>query len=204
MGMSCSLHRATSAQIDHLLEVPEALGRFLDLDGGGAPQTRQVRQKGLGGLLLRLLPITIEETVPEPRDPAPRPPTLRTDSIDIEKAWHGLHFLFTGTAEAGDEPACYLMRGGEAMDDEGFARALRPDQVRRFAAFLAGLSARELKGRFDATRMTKLDIYPSTIWQRPAEGGESPVTWLIAAFEELKSFVDRAAEANDGVIVHIA
>jgi hypothetical protein len=30
--------------------------------------------------------------------------------------------LFTGTADGGEEPACYLVRGGENLDDEGHAR----------------------------------------------------------------------------------
>jgi hypothetical protein len=51
--------------------------------------------------------------------------------------------------------------------------------------------------------MTKVDVYPSEIWRRPAEGGESPTAWLIDAFDEMKAFNDRAAEAGDGVVVHV-
>jgi hypothetical protein len=35
--------------------------------------------------------------------------------VDIDKGWHGLHFLFTGTADGGEERACYLVRGGEEI-----------------------------------------------------------------------------------------
>ena len=31
----------------------------------------------------------------------------REIDIDIDKAWHGLHFLFTGAAEEGPEPGCF-------------------------------------------------------------------------------------------------
>ena len=72
MGRTCSLPRATTAQIDHLLEVPEALARFLDFEGGAAPQTRVVRPKGLGGRLLRLFAITITETAPWSAASTPR------------------------------------------------------------------------------------------------------------------------------------
>lgn len=33
-------------------------------------------------------------------------------SVDIDKAWHALHFLFTGTAWEGEMPASFLLVGG--------------------------------------------------------------------------------------------
>jgi Domain of unknown function (DUF1877) len=118
MGMTCTVCRVTDEEIDRLLEEPAGLADFLDPDDGSAPRVRTVRPKGLLGLALRLFPITITEVVPDPRaDVAPRV-IDRDRSVDIDKGWHGLHFLFTGTADGGEEPACYLVRGGEDLDDE--------------------------------------------------------------------------------------
>jgi hypothetical protein len=95
-------------------------------------------------------------------------------SIDIDKGWHGLHFLFTGTADSGDEPGCYLVRGGEDLDDEGQARALRPAQVRRFDEYLSMLNPAELTRRYDPARVAQqLEIYPDAIWARPAPAEDS-------------------------------
>lgn len=201
MGMSCSLHRATAAEIEELIRNPDDLARFLGLDDG--PPVREVRPKGLLGLLLRLTPITITEVdpdAPEWKAPAPDP----EKSIDIDKGWHGLHFLLTGTADEGEEPACYIWKGGEALDDEGFGRALRPDQVRRFGAFLSTLSTADLERRYDHVRMTKLEIYPFDVWKPSATPDDSPFEWLLECFKDVQSFVDRAAAAGDGVIVHIS
>ena len=33
--------------------------------------------------------------------------------VDLDKVWHGIHFLLTGSAWEGEEPLCYLVNGGE-------------------------------------------------------------------------------------------
>ena len=203
MGMTCSLHRTTEADIERLLADPDAVVGFLESDGSG-PQVREVRPKGLLGWLLRLTPITISEVVPESEGDAPLPLPDPDRSIDIEKAWHGLHFLFTGMADEGDEPACYFMQGGEDLDDEGFSRALRPQQVRRFSEFLSTLTPAELTRRYDPERMTKLKIYPDVIWKRPAQPGDSPLAWLTESFADVRQFIAKAAEAGDSVIINIS
>jgi hypothetical protein len=152
MGMTCTLHRATEADVARLLADPAALSGFLD-DGTG-PRVREVRPKGLLGWLLRLTPITITEVDPESGDEDGSPDPDR--SIDIEKAWHGLHFLLTGTADEGEEPACYLLRGGEDLDDEGVTRALRPGQVQQFSQYLSALDADDLARRYHHHRIDRV------------------------------------------------
>jgi hypothetical protein len=204
MGITCALYRATEDEIDRLIEDPATVGSFLNPDDALALPVKTVRLKGLAGLILRLFPITITEVVSEPTERASVPVIDPDRSIDIEKGWHGLHFLFTGTAEEGEEPACYLLRGGEDLDDEGQARALRPNQVRRFAEYLSTLTPAELTRRYDSERMTKLEIYPDSIWMRPSSPDDSPLQWLLTCFSDVQWFMDRAATANDGVIVNIA
>lgn len=200
MGMTCSLHRLSSVEIDALIRNPDEMTRVLGLDDG--PRVRQVRPKGILGFLLRLTPITISEVDPDAPDTASRVSDPEK-SIDLEKAWHGLHFLFTGTADEGAEPACYIVKGGEDLDDEGFGRALRPAQVRHFADFLTTLTAADLERRYDATRMTALGIYPAEIWNRhPAD--DDSFQWLLDSYEELRAFVQRAADTGDGLVIHIS
>ncbi len=203
MGLTCSLHRASEAEIKRLLAEPKAMAGFLYPEDGTAPQVKEVRPKGVLGWLLRLTPITIEEVIPDSGGAATRPRDSDR-SIDIDQGWHGLHFLFTGTANEGDEPACYLMRGGEDLDDEGNARALRPDQVRRFAVYLDGLTPAELARRYDPARMTKLEIYPDAVWNRPFALDESPLGWLTECFTDVQQFVKKVAASGDGLIINIS
>lgn len=202
MGLTCSLHRATESDIERLIADPDALGAFLDQADGSGLRVREVRPKGVLGWLLRLSPITISEVVPESEDAAPSPPG-DDRSIDIEKGWHGLHFLLTGQADEGHEPADYLLHGGEALDDEGLSRALRPHQVRRFSEYLTALTPEQLARRYDPQRMTQLKIYPDVIWSRPHDPEDSPLEWLTHCFAEVRQFVGKAAASGDGVIITI-
>lgn len=204
MGLTCSLHRASEAEIKWLLTEPDALAGFLYPEDGSTPRVKKVRPKGLLDWLLRLTPITIEEVVPDSHGGAANRPPDPDRSIDIDQAWHGLHFLFTGTAYEGDEPACYFVRGGEDLDDDGHARALRPDQVRRFAVCLDTLTPAELARRYDPARMTKLEIYPDVIWNRPFAPDKSPFGWLTGCYAEVQQFVKKVAASGDGLIINVS
>ena len=200
MGMTCTVHRVAATEIDELLRSPDSMTRILGLDDG--PPTREVRPKGILGFLLRLTPITISEVDSD----APETSSRVVDpekSLDIDKAWHGLHFLFTGTADNGEEPACFMVKGGEDCDDEGVRRALRPDQVRQFADFLTSVTKADLEQRFDPKRMTALEVYPRRIWSRVAPK-DDPRQWLLDSVEELRVFVTRAADAGDGLVIDIS
>ena len=207
MGTTCTVRRASQADITRLLDSPEDVRAFLHGDDRGAPPVEVVRLPGLAGFLMRFLPITITQTASMPAGPgddAPDPEQGREDDADLDKAWHGLHFLFTGTAWEGSEPACYLLAGGDDIGDEdtGSARALEPSKVRRFAEFLEGLSREELTRRYDPARMAALKIYPEAIWTRSAHD-EEPLGYLLENFEILRTFVQSVARRGDGLIVSV-
>lgn len=207
MGMYCTMRRVNETELKRLREAPEQVSTFLH--GEGLP-LEDVREPGLLGFIERLLGIRTQQISPTAaayklaHDPPQQ--TQDPDEIDLEKAWHGLHFLFTGTAEEGPEPNCFMLCGGEEIGDEdvGPARVLGPEQVSRFAAFLAELSRDELARRYDPARMTALEIYPDVIWLRPSPPGESEFDWLFGAFEELRDFVIATARRGDSLIVSIA
>jgi hypothetical protein len=201
MGLTCTLFRASNAEIDRVVADPASIDAFIESIEGPPPKMREVRPKGFLGFLLKLTPITISEVEPLDDNEAAAFDTDRT--IDIEKGWHGLHFLLTGTADEGDEPACYLVRGGEDIDDEGIFHALRPREAKRFAEHLSGLSRSDLEKRFDPQRMMQLEIYPE-IWTRPPSATEQPLPWLLACFDDVQTFMSKSAAAGDGVIIRIA
>src|SRR5690242_14594616 len=62
-------------------------------------------------------------------------------STDLDKAWHGIHWLLTGSSEGGEEPLCFLLAGGEQVGDVdvgyGPARALTSSQVALWDAALS-------------------------------------------------------------------
>ena len=127
-------------------------------------------------------------------------------STDLDKAWHGIHYLLTGTAFEGEVPISYLLTGGEVVGDVdvgyGPARALTPAQVHDFQQALAGLTAEDLRARFNPAEMKTLDIYPD-IWDRnPAE--DDTLKYCLEYFETLRNFVGIVASKKQGLLIYVS
>jgi hypothetical protein len=126
--------------------------------------------------------------------------------IDLDKAWHGIHFLLTGSTWEGDAPLGYLVAGGEEIGDEdvgyGPARVLRPAEVARFDAALAAISRDDFRRRFDPRVMMEQRIYPE-IWDRHPDDDDAP-GYLTEYFELLKAFVHTSTEKNKDLIIWLS
>lgn len=206
MGMTGGLVRASEADIRRLRADRSALPDFIEGDAW-VPPVRRVQPKGVLGWLLRLTPITIEETDPDAVPPEGAQLVERDSHLDLDKAWQPLHFLLTGTAWEGEEPGCYLVRGGEELidDDElGYSsiRALLPEQISRLDEFLRELSHETLRQRFDHERMVALEIY-SKPRARDKTDASDEVYYLLEAFDALRSFAAAAAKRGDGAIAYL-
>ena len=104
MGMTGGLYQASEAEIRKLAEDPKSIEAFVEASSW-APPVREVRPNGVLGWLMRLSPVQVFETDPDAAPPPDYDPRTDRPHCDLEGVWHGLHFLFTGTAWEGDEPA---------------------------------------------------------------------------------------------------
>lgn len=124
---------------------------------------------------------------------------------DLDKSWHGIHYLLTGTDWAGDPPLCFLIDGGEPVGDVevgyGPASVLRAAQVAQFDAALQQLSTDTMSARFDSAAMMKLDIYPS-IWKSHSASNDL-LRYLLDSYADMKAFVHDAATKGNGLLVYI-
>ena len=138
--------------------------------------------------------------------------------VDVDKAWHGIHWLLTGSPD--DRPPAPRKRGlfrrsapepdpagaewlavlgGEPVgDDNGSVRLLTPEQVAAVAAVLAPLDRDALGGRVDLLAMEAAELYPD-IW------GEEDVyeEYLGPNYEVLRDFYLRAAAEGSAVLLSI-
>jgi uncharacterized protein DUF1877 len=123
------------------------------------------------------------------------------NSIDLDKAWQGVHWLLTGTDFGGEPPLCYIVTGGEEVSFTDFCygppRTLTSKQVAEWDDALSKISEDELAKRFDATAMLAADIYPS-IWEE-----SDSLDYLMDGYRNLKEFVARAKQENSGMIVYL-
>ena len=210
MGMTGGLVRASLEEIARLREHPSELPEFLDC-GIWAPPNREVRPRGILGWLLRLTPVRIYENDPDAVPPPGAERGALRPMLDLDKAWEPLNFLLTGTALEGEEPACYLARGGEELveerDDEQNAyssiRVLTPAQVAAFHRYLSLLTIEELRRRYDVNRMVELRIYSKRRTKKAATDDDGIPDHLIEAFEDLRRFVRETAASGAGAIAYL-
>ena len=129
------------------------------------------------------------------------------DYVDVDKAWHALHFLLTGSAWDESPPLDFIAVGGEPIGDEdvgyGPARALRSGDVARVHRELALLSTNALVARFDLGRMDALEIYPHG-WAEFELRDAKRVGYFIGAYEELRELVRSGAESGRGILIWIS
>ena len=115
-------------------------------------------------------------------------------SVDLDKAWHGIHWLLTQSTHPVNEA---ILGGEEIGEDLGYgpARLLTTDRVKAVASALTGLGLFDLQARLDPLAMSRDEVYP-TIWDE----ADIFETYLGPAFTQLRSFYIDAAEANEAVI----
>ncbi len=120
--------------------------------------------------------------------------------VSLEKSWHGLHFLLTGSASGGTGPEAVLLAGGVPFGfDLGYgpARLLRPDAVHALSNTLSTISDDQLWGRYDAARMTDEGVYPCIWDEDEAELRDE----YLGYYHAVKDAVSRASKANDGMVI---
>jgi hypothetical protein len=125
--------------------------------------------------------------------------------VDIDKAWHGIHYLLTGTAWEGNSPLNFLASGGRDVGTVeigyGPARTLTAAETRELAGALERLDDESLRARFAPAEMMKLEIYPE-IWDRDPEEDDA-LGYLMEYLSELRAAVNTASAQGLGLLITI-
>ena len=193
MSIIASLRSCPPGDVDALHAEPERILPYLCNEDPDAPPPPPPP-----GLLARLFGAR-----PQPPPPPRQVVPPDTADLDLDKAWHGLHYLLTGSGEPTESPLSFLMAGGMLLGGEqwdvgyGPARAFRPDEVAVIASALADLGPDPAATRYDPAAMQRLDVYPG-IWDRADEDLEG---WLGASMAELRTFVAGAAARQQALLV---
>ncbi len=124
--------------------------------------------------------------------------------LNIDKSWHGIHFLLTGTVASGEPPLANAVLGGMplGLDNPEFdyspARFLTPDEVQEVAEALSQISDADLQARFNYNALSAADIYPD-IW----ESGSGELEYLMWHYVPLVKFFQEAANCGDAMLLYI-
>ncbi|MFN8507388.1 MAG: YfbM family protein [Dehalococcoidia bacterium] len=135
------------------------------------------------------------------RAPAPLPDGLEgAPTLDIDKAWHGLHFLLTGSVDESPGPLGDAVMGGrEFGPDLGYGpmRSLDAARVAETSAALDALTAAEVEARYEASAMERAGVYPGG-WSSPGSR-----QWLLETFEDVRGFYREAAGAGHAMLLYL-
>jgi hypothetical protein len=130
------------------------------------------------------------------------------DFVDVDKTWHSLHFLLTGTAWEGEPPLDFVAIGGHEVGEEdvgyGPARAFTSAEVKAIARALEPIDAAELARRFDGQRMDELEIYPGRGWTKIDPNSEESFGYTSGAFDSLRNLVRRGSSEGRGLVVWLS
>ena len=127
-------------------------------------------------------------------------------SVGIEKTWHGLHFVLTGSADSvtlGDVPLSEAVLGSYEFDagTGGYATIIRSDRVEALLAALRAVDRELLVETFEPSQLAEQDIYPANIWLR--DDPKSLVLELIGSLDTLIEFYEATRALGMGVLVQV-
>lgn len=204
MGMCLVLTAVSDATLARLHADPPLVWKVLAPDDPEPYAAARAEERPGVGCLGRLLGLG----PPDPPPPEVAPLELgpgEGESVDLDKAWHGIHFLLTGTAWEGAPPLDFLAKGGREVGDlevgYGAARSLTAAEVAAAAAALAGLPDAVLRERYDPKAMAALELYPD-IWDRNRPD-DDPREYLMESVTVLRGFLDRTRDRGLGLLVHL-
>lgn len=200
MGMCLGLATLSDANILRVLHDPPLIWRVIapdDPEPFEAARAAQQKPTFLSKLFGR------RQQVPAAADLELS--STESTACDVDKAWHGIHYLLTGTAWKGEPPLDFLVCGGRAVGkiDVGYgpARVLTAEETRKTCEALRMVTDTDLRARFDPTDMMAKQIYPE-IWDR-SEEDDHPLGYLIENIQTLRRFLDQAVARRLGLVVYV-
>jgi len=120
------------------------------------------------------------------------------DVFELDKAWHGVHYVLSGTVEPGESLLSRAVLGGTEVGEDfsgyGEARFFTAAQVGELAAALGAPGVeQEATARYDPGRMNALQIYPFG-W------GPGARDWILESFRSLRDFYTAGAAEGHAVV----
>lgn len=156
------------------------------------------------------LPLSAEQLAAITQDPSqaealayPADGDLPADALDIDKAWHLIHFLLNGETWGGDGPLSHVVLGGTELADTdagyGPFRYLEPAEVQATSSALAEISSQELWSRFNADQALAAEIYPQG-WS----GDDGEREYVQSNFESLRLLYASAAASGKAMLLYLS
>ncbi len=128
---------------------------------------------------------------------------LTDAALDVDKTWHAIHFLLTGSAWDGEGPAASAVLGGRDVSEDlgyGPARWLDPSEVREIATTLDEMDPKQLSKQFEAAKLIGAEIYPFAGASLDSVDPNA-CSWAVDGLKSLRAYAREAATAGHGMLV---
>lgn len=123
--------------------------------------------------------------------------------LDLDKAWHGLHYLLCGDPWGGEAPLSEALMGGKPLNEEEqediIVRYLTPEQVREVSDTLEATEPQTLANNFDPDDMNDAPVYPASDWN-----DEGELDYLMGYYQPMRDHYRAAAEAGEAMLIYVA
>jgi len=121
--------------------------------------------------------------------------------LDIDKAWHGIHFMLTGQQYDGTPPLSNVIFSASTVGDDlgyGPARYLTATDVTTVAELLKSLLPADFAKRYDADALIENDIYPQ------AWSGDEDLDYLLSWYSRLRNYYLDATSKNNAMLQYLS
>src|SRR6516225_4790314 len=95
-------------------------------------------------------------------------PVGQSTGFDVDKAWHGIHFMLTGSDWEGEGPLAFILHGGrEIEEDPGYGppHGFTSAEVKEINVALQAVDEAALFERANPEEFARMEIYPQ-IWDK--------------------------------------
>ncbi len=123
--------------------------------------------------------------------------------IDLDKQWHGVHFLLTGSASATSDQLSIIIGNFEEIGpDNGYGPAwiIPAASLASCHRELVKLGDEEIAARFDPQAMKQEDVYLADLF---VDEDEEARGFLMQDVSRLRAFIGKAAEQSLNAIALI-
>lgn len=205
MSMVVSLSSLRDATIERLLADPPLVWQVIAPDDPDAYDRarREADDRAKPGLFSRLFGARTQANAPSTPAPALVLMHGEGDLGDLDKSWHGIHYLLTGKADESGTPLEFLVAGGVSVGDEdvgyGPPRVFTSAETRVIAAALATVTDEDLRSRFDPDAMMRAEIYPE-IWDRDPTDDDT-LGYLMEYVAILREAMTTVTSRGHGLLV---
>lgn len=216
MGMICYLLRFTAEQVDLFRASPQLTSDlvWVAVDDERSAQMAEIMKRWTAD---KRAQIEAQQQQDDPlwREQAAQIAASRVrlkpfgeiaPALSLEKSWHMLHYLFTGSIGPVGTPGDALLTGEEIGEDVagyGAPRWQTPDETRAFGMFLKELDGAKLASRVNLKNMAAAGVYgmPRGLGSETEEPGLREEAAHF--FTLLRDYVALASEKNDGFLTWI-